>query len=303
MSPQGRGTAYAWAAYGLWGLFPLFWPLLEPASAPEILGHRIVWSLVFVVSVLAVRRQLGTLRTTARRPGTMPALAVAAVTIAVNWGVYIWSVNNDHVVEASLGYYINPLVTVALGVLVLHERLRRLQWVALGLGAAAVGVLTWDYGRPPWIALVLAGSFATYGLAKKRAGAGALQGLAIETAVLFVPAVGFLLWLTARGDLTLGATVWWRDLLLLGAGVVTAVPLLFFGAAATRVPLTTLGLVQYATPTIQLLIGVAVYHEPMPPARLAGFAIVWLALAVFSYDALAQRRRRLQPSAAEPVGA
>ena len=303
MSSARLGTAYAWCAYGLWGLFPLYWPLLRPAGAVEILAHRIVWSLLFVLALLAFRHRLGSLRATVGDGAAMLALCVAAVTIAVNWGTYIWGVNNGHVVETSLGYYVNPLVTVLLGVLLLGERLRRWQWVALGLGAIAVAVLTWDYGRPPWIALILACSFAVYSLAKKRAGAGALQGLAVETSVLFLPALGWLALLAGQGDLVLGHTAWWRTLLLAAAGVVTAVPLLFFGAAATRVPLTTLGLVQYATPTIQLLIGVLVYREPMPPVRLVGFAIVWLALVVFTADSLSARRRRTVAERVAPMPA
>jgi chloramphenicol-sensitive protein RarD len=187
-----RGTAYGVAAYLLWGLFPLYWPLLKPAGAVEILAHRIVWSLVVVVGVLAVLRSWGWVRPLLSAPATLARMSVAAAVIAVNWAVYIWGVNHDRVVETSLGYFINPLVTVLIGVLLLHERLRRLQWVAVGLGTIAVLVLTVDYGRPPWIALTLAFSFATYGLLKKQVGAtvGAVQSLTVETAVLFLPALG-----------------------------------------------------------------------------------------------------------------
>lgn len=289
--------AYGISAYALWGLFPLFWPLLEPAGAVEILAHRMVWSLLFVVALLVVRRRLSGVLRLSRRQYLL--LAAAAVVITVNWGVYIWGVNSGHVVETSLGYFINPLFTVLLGVVVLRERLRRLQWVAVGIGALAVAILTVDYGRLPWIALVLAVSFGTYGLIKKQAGVGALEGLTVETAVMFLPATAFLVALQLRGDATFGHAGVGTDLLLGAAGIVTAIPLLCFGAAAIRVPLTTLGLLQYLAPVLQLLIGVLVRHEPMPPARLAGFAVVWVALAVFTVDSVRTYRRHVRQAVAE----
>lgn len=291
------GVAYGVAAYGLWGLFPLYWPLLEPAGAVEILAHRMVWSLFVVVGILLVRRRLSGVRRLGRRRYLL--LVAAAVVITLNWGVYIWGVNSGHVVETSLGYFINPLFTVLLGVFVLRERLRRLQWLAVAIGAVAVTVLAVDYGRLPWIALALAVSFGTYGLIKKKAQVGAAEGLAVETAVMFLPATAFLLLLQATGEGTWGSGSAGRTLLLVGAGVVTAVPLLFFGAAATRVPLTTLGLLQYLAPVLQFLIGVFIAHEEMPPARVAGFAIVWLALAVFTYDSIRSYRRQLRIAASE----
>ena len=278
-------------AYFLWGLFPLYWPLLEPAQPAEILAHRVVWSLVVVGVLLAVRRRFGRLRDLTRRPRALGGLAVAAVLIAVNWGTYIYGVNTGHVVEASLGYFINPLVTVLLGVVLLRERLRRAQWAAVGVASVAVAVLTLDYGRPPWIALILAFSFGFYGLVKKTVAAGAVEGLAVESAVLLLPALGYLLLLAQSGDGTFGTAGVGEALLLASSGVVTAVPLLLFAAAATRIPLTTLGLLQYLAPVLQFLFGVALYHEPMPPARLAGFALVWLALVVFSLDGLRERTR------------
>lgn len=289
--------AYGISAYALWGLFPLFWPLLEPAGAVEILAHRMVWSLLFVVALLVVRRRLSGVLRLSRRQYLL--LAAAAVVITVNWGVYIWGVNSGHVVETSLGYFINPLFTVLLGVVVLRERLRRLQWVAVGIGALAVAILTVDYGRLPWIALVLAVSFGTYGLIKKQAGVGALEGLTVETAVMFLPATAFLVALQLRGDATFGHAGVGTDLLLGAAGIVTAIPLLCFGAAAIRVPLTTLGLLQYLAPVLQLLIGVLVRHEPMPPARLAGFAVVWVALTVFTVDSVRTYRRHVRQAVAE----
>src|SRR5664280_2372318 len=288
MSTQRQGLVYGLAAYGLWGLFPLYWPLLRPAGAVEILAHRIVWSLLVVIALFAVRRASTDLAALRR-------LALAAVVLSANWGVYIYGVNSAQVVETSLGYFVNPLVTVVLGVVVLRERLRRPQWIAVGIAALAVAVLTADYGHVPVIALTLAGSFGCYGLLKKQANAGALEGLTVETSVLFLPALGYLVVLAARGSSSFGVDLphdLGHDALLAGAGVVTAVPLLFFGAATTRIPLTLIGLLQYVTPIMQLAIGVLLRHEPMPPARLAGFALVWLALAVLTADGLRNHRRQ-----------
>ena len=257
------------------------------------MAHRVVWSLAFVLVVLAARRRWDWLRPLLADRATMARLSLAAVLIAANWALYIWGVNNEHVVETSLGYFVNPVVTVLIGVLVLHERLRRLQWAAVAVGAAAVVVLTVDYGRPPWIALGLAGSFATYGLLKKQVGprVGALQSLAVETAVISLPALGFLVALELRGEGQLGRSGVGHGLLLASAGVVTAVPLLFFAAAARRVPLSVLGLLQYLTPVLQFLLGVLLYDEPMPASRLVGFTLIWAALALLTFDSLRHRRR------------
>ncbi len=294
MRPERRGTLYGAAAYLLWGLFPLYWPLLEPATPVEILAHRFVWSLVVVLAVLAAGRGLRWLPGLLRDRRRSLRLAAAGVVITANWGTYIYGVNTGHVVETSLGYFINPLVTVVLGVVVLGERLRAAQWTAVGIAAVAVGVLTVDYGRPPWLALVLALSFGTYGLLKKQADTGAVESLTVETAVLFLPALTLLTVLQAQGTGTFGRVSLGHTLLLVGSGVVTAVPLLFFGAAATRVPLTTLGLLQYLAPTLQFLIGVLVLREPLPPVQLLGFGLVWAALALFTTDALRHRRRQLR---------
>ncbi|MDQ6857148.1 MAG: EamA family transporter RarD [Candidatus Dormibacteraeota bacterium] len=289
MTRSKRGLLSGATAYALWGLFPLYWPLLEPAGALEILACRIVLSLVVVALLLAVRRELRGLRTMDR--GTVLRLCVAGVIIAVNWGAYIWGVNHGHVVETSLGYFINPLISVALGVLVLHERLRRLQWAAVALGALAVVILSVNYGRPPWLALLLAVSFGTYGLIKKRTRATAPEGLLVEAAVLTVPALVVLGILAGTGTATwVGSAATSGHLLLLAAaGPATAIPLLFFAAAATRLPLSTLGLLQYVAPLMQFAIGVLVRHEPMPPALLSGFSLVWLALALLTVDALRHR--------------
>ncbi|MFD4128301.1 EamA family transporter RarD [Streptomyces globisporus] len=288
---QRAGLLYGIGAYGMWGLVPLFWPLLEPSGAIEILAHRMVWSLgVVAVALLAVRRWawIGELVRDRRKLGL---ISVAAATISVNWGLYIWAVNNGHVVEASLGYFINPLVTIALGVLLLGERLRPAQWAAVAISVAAVLVLAIGYGKPPWVSLVLAFSFATYGLIKKKVNMGGLESLAAETAVLFVPALGFLLWLAASGESTFTAGGTGHGFLLAATGIVTALPLICFGAAAIRVPLSTLGLLQYLAPVFQFGLGVLYFHEAMPPERWAGFALVWLALSLLTWDALRTARR------------
>ncbi|MET9799223.1 EamA family transporter RarD [Streptomyces sp. NPDC006368] len=288
---QRAGLLYGIGAYGIWGLVPLFWPLLKPAGAGEILAHRMVWSLVAVGLALLALRRWAWIRPLLRQPRTLGLLAVAAAVITVNWGLYIWSVNTGHVVEASLGYFINPLVTIAMGVLLLKERLRPAQWAAVGTGTAAVVVLTVGYGRPPWISLTLAFSFAVYGLVKKKANLGGLESLAAETAIQFLPALAFLLWLGAQGAATFGTAGAGHAALLAATGLVTAAPLVCFGAAAIRVPLSTLGLLQYLAPVSQFLLGVAYFHEAMPPERWAGFSLVWLALTVLTWDALRTSRR------------
>jgi chloramphenicol-sensitive protein RarD len=279
-------------AYLLWGLFPLYWPLLEPAAPVEILAHRITWSLVFLVAVLAATTGFGYLRRLGGR--RLGQLTLAAVLVTVNWGTFIYAVNSEHVVETSLGYFINPLVTVALAVFVLHEHLRPRQRVAVAIAAAGVAVLAVDYGRPPWIALTLAFSFGLYGLVKKRAGVDGTQSLLVETAVLAPVALAYLVWLGAQGTGTFTSEGSGHAALLAVGGIVTAVPLMLFGAAAFRIPLSTVGLLQYMTPVMHFLIGVVVYGEPMPLSRLAGFALVWLALCVFTADAIRALRRGSQ---------
>lgn len=299
MSQHRVGLLLGAGAYVMWGLFPLYWPLLEPATPTEILAHRIVWSMVLVVVLLAARGRLAGLRGMPRR--AVGYLVVASALIAVNWGTYIYGVNSDQVVETSLGYFIGPLVTVMVAVALLGERLRPAQWGALALAAVAVVVLTVDYGRLPWIALTLAFSFATYGLLKKKANVGAAESLAVETSVLLLPAAAYLLVLQGAGTGTFGRISVGHTLLLVGAGLVTLVPLLAFSGAATRIPLSTVGLLQYIGPTLQFLIGVALYREPMPASRWVGFVLVWVALALFTAEALHHRRRALA-AAATPSG-
>ena len=297
MDERRTGVAAGLGAYVLWGAFPLYFPLLEPAGGLEIVAHRIAWSLLFVGLLLTLRRNWGHVRAVAGQPRSLLVLAAAAVLIAVNWLVYVFAVNSGHVVEASLGYFINPLVSVVLGVVVFRERLRRLQWVAVAIAVVAVVVLTVDYGHPPWIALALAVSFGLYGLMKKLVRAEAAPGLFVETAVVVVPALVVIGVLEASGDAAFAHEGAGNALLLASSGVATAVPLLLFAAATRRVPLSTVGLLQYVTPLLQLSIGVFVNGEPMPPARLAGFAVVWLALAVFTVDSLRQARTNRRAAA------
>ncbi|SCG59439.1 EamA family transporter RarD [Micromonospora humi] len=296
MNQLRLGYLYGIGAYLLWGFFPIYLKLLRPAGPVEILAHRIVWSVAFVALLLAAMRHVAFLRTLARRPRALAGIALAAVLIAVNWGTYIYGVNSDRVVETALGYFINPLVSVLFGVVALRERLRPAQWAALGVGALAVAVLTVDYGRLPWLALTLAFSFAGYGLVKKRLGLPAAEGLFVESAVLALPALAYLVWLSTRGDLTFGHVSAGHTALLVLAGAATAIPLLLFAGAANRLPLSTVGMLQYLAPILQLGCGVLIFHEPMPPARLAGFALVWLALLVFTADALHHSRRRPRPT-------
>ncbi|MFE4466737.1 EamA family transporter RarD [Oerskovia sp. NPDC056781] len=290
------GVVLGASAYFLWGAMPLFFPLLQPAGPLEIISHRVVWSLLFCLLLLLVMRKLPAFRAAFRVRRTVGLLAIAAVLVATNWTVYVYGVLSGHVLDAALGYFINPLVTVLLAVLVLKERLRPAQWVALGIGTAAVVVLTIGVGRLPWIALTLAASFGLYGLVKNRVGRDveALPGLAVETTLLFPVALGYLVFLGVTGVGTFAAEGTGHALLLASSGVVTALPLLLFGAAARRLPLSLVGMLQYLAPVLQFLVGLLVFHESMPPARWAGFSLVWLALIVLSVDGLrAMRASRL----------
>lgn len=289
---DGAGVLAGLGAYALWGAMPLYFPLLRPAGPVEIIAHRVVWSLVFCLALLAASRGWAGLREALRSGRSLRLLALGAAFVAVNWLVYVFAVLTGHVIDAALGYFVNPLVTVLLAVFVLGERLRGVQWTALALGAAAVVVIAVGYGRVPWIALVLATSFGLYGLVKNRVGRSvpALAGLAVETLVLFPLAAPYLVVLALSGSGTFLAQGTPHALALASAGVVTAVPLLLFSAAARRIPLSLLGLIQYLTPTIQFLIGVVVLREAMPPARWVGFALVWLALVVLTADGLRRLR-------------
>jgi len=292
-----RGLIFGFAAYGLWGAFPLYFPLLEPGGAVEILAHRIVWSALVMALLVVVLRRRAAVRNLLRSRRTTLLLVLAAVTITINWGTYIYGVTTERVVETSLGYFINPLVTVLMGVIILGERLRAVQWCALSIGFLAVAVLTWDYGRPPWIALVLAFSFGTYGLAKKTAGVGAIESLAIETALIAPFALCFLAWLGTTDGAHFTSEGVGHVLLLISSGVVTAIPLLLFSGAATRMTMTSLGLLQYLAPILQFALGITVLGEDMPAGRWIGFTLVWLALGIFTWDAIRERRRQLERSA------
>jgi chloramphenicol-sensitive protein RarD len=304
MTSGSKGVFYGIGAYGLWGVFPLYFRLLESSGAVEVVVHRVLWSLLVCAVVVAAVRGWPELRTTLATPRRVVPLGIGAMLLAVNWGVYVYAVNSGQVVEASLGYYINPLVTVLLGVLVLRERLRPWQWTAVGVAALAVAVLTVAHGKPPLIALTLAVSFGLYGLIKNRVGAnvGALTSLTTETIALALPAAAVLFWLESTGRGLFTDNPPWQGLLLASAGIATVVPLLLFAASARRVPLSTLGLLQYLTPTLQLLVGVFLLGEQMAPARWAGFALVWVALVVLTADTVrTASRRRVPAGAAEPV--
>jgi chloramphenicol-sensitive protein RarD len=277
------GILFGVSAHVLWGLFPLYWPLLKPATALEIVSHRAAWTSIFCIIVLAFQKQLRHMFDLMFTKKVFLRLILASSLISVNWLVYIWATNHGHVVEASLGYYINPLFIIAFGVILLKEKLRKLQWLAVGIGAIGVIALTIDYGRLPWIALALATSWGSYGLIKKRLNLGALEGLAIETLISFVPYAGYLIYMGSQGTGQWGQKPG-LTLLLTAAGAITAIPLLLFNGAATRLPYSTLGLLQYITPTLQFSIGVWINHEAMPAGRWIGFVIIWFALVALAVD-------------------
>jgi chloramphenicol-sensitive protein RarD len=301
---QRRGAIYGFTAYAVWGLFPLYFAALKPAGAWEILSHRILWTLLLCLAVLVVRRDLAWLRGLVRRPRLAWGVTAAALLIALNWVVYVAAVLNGHTTEAALGYFLNPVVTVALGVFVLRERLRPLQWAAVAIGAAAGVYLSVATGKVPVIALTLAFTFGLYGLVKKKVGASlqAMHSLTAETLVLAPIALVLLGFLTTRGDTTFTTEGSWHTTLLVLAGIATATPLLLFAAAARRVPLVTVGLLQFVTPVLQLLCGVLLLDEHMSAQRWVGFAIVWVALAVLTADMLRSRARD-RAAARHPVPA
>jgi chloramphenicol-sensitive protein RarD len=293
-----RGIACAALAYILWGLFPLYFLQLASIAPVEVVAHRVVWSLLLLLGVLALRRQWAWLAPVLRQPKTLAAFGASALLLAGNWGVYIWAVTNGHVLDSSLGYFITPLVNVLLGTTLLHERPRSAQWAALSLAAAGVLWLTWQGGRLPWIALVLAASFGTYGLLRKVAVLGALEGLTLETLLLAPFAFAALAWWAAQGTAGFPADTWQTNLWLIGVGPVTAIPLLLFAAGARRITLTTLGLLQYLGPTIQFGLGVWLFREPLTAARLVGFALIWGALLLYTVDGWRVSRQEAVPRGA-----
>jgi chloramphenicol-sensitive protein RarD len=280
------GILYAAAAYILWGVFPIYFKMLQGISPLEVLLNRMVWSLAFLLIVLASRRQWSWISKVTRQPKVLAGFALSAVLLSVNWYIYIWAVNNGHVIDSSLGYFINPLVNVVLGFLLLHERLRPTQWAAVALAAAGVAWLTWQTGHAPWIALMLAFTFGFYGLLRKTATLGPLEGLSLETFLLFPLAFGYQAMLALNGHnafLQASTSSRW---LLMAAGPITAVPLLLFAAGARRIPMSTLGLLQYMAPSLQLLVGILIFNEPFGGERLLGFAVIWAALALYSMEGL-----------------
>ena len=280
------GLLCAASAYFLWGVFPLYFKMLAGVPALEILMHRMLWSLVFLALVLGARGQWRWLGAVLRQPRLLAGFSASALLLAANWFLYIWSVNHDRVIDASLGYFITPLINVALGTLMLGERLRRMQLAAILLAAAGVVWLALQSGHPPWIGLTLAATFGTYGLLRKTARLGPLEGLSLETLLLCPLALGYLAWLMYAGQNTFAAVPVSTRWLLVATGPITAVPLLLFAAGARRIPLATLGLLQYIGPTLTLLLGVLIFHEVFGGARLAGFAVIWSALLLYSADGL-----------------
>lgn len=291
-SQAGTGVLLGFVAYALWGLFPLYFHLLQGISPIEVVANRVVWSLVFLVVLTTVTRNWAKSIRAARSRRNVGLLALAAVFLAFNWGLYVWAVVTNQVTEASLGYFINPLVSVGLGVIFLRERLRRGQWLSVGIAILAVAVLTVSYGRLPWISLLLAFSFGIYGLIKKQVGIGSVESLTIETAALTPVALIVMGLFASHGESALASGNLHSVLLLVLLGPVTAIPLLAFGGAATRIPLSTLGLLQYFTPVLQFLLAILVFGEPMSPTRWVGFLLVWTSLVVMSVDGLRNARTR-----------
>lgn len=283
MTRFNKGLLFGISAYIIWGLLPLYWQLVEEAGAYEILAHRGIWSLLICISLLALRKQLKSAYVMVRSSRTLSLLFLASGLLTINWGVYIWSVTVNRVVEAALGYYITPLINVTFGVLLLREKLRPAQWIAVALAAAGVVILTLGYGSLPWIALVLAISWGSYSLIKKSLNLGALETLSLETLFAFLPNLVFLFIIQGNGSAEFGST-WTISLLLFGAGAATVIPLLLFNGSTTRLPLSTVGLLQYITPTIMFFIGIFINNEDISKTKVIGFAFIWLALAVLSRD-------------------
>jgi len=290
---MNKGVIAGLGAYLLWGVFPIYWKWLHTVPAPQILAHRMVWSLIFVAGVMALQHDRDWLRQVLRQRKTLLVYTLAAILLSGNWFIYIWAVNAGYIVETSLGYFINPLVSVLMGVILLKERLRHRQAAAVILAGVGVVYLTFNYGRLPWIALALAFSFATYGLLKKTASLSATRSFTLETLVMFVPAAAFLISQEMLGTGAFGHQGWLVTLLLVLAGPVTSIPLILFGVAARRIPLSTVGFLQYLAPTLQFLIGVFIYHEDFPPSRILGFSLIWLALLIYSLDSVLNGRKKV----------
>ncbi|MCA9839324.1 MAG: EamA family transporter RarD [Trueperaceae bacterium] len=288
---QATGILNALFAYIIWGLLPIYWKLIHSVNELEILSHRAIWSCLFLFAIIAFRREFRQFVLALRQPKAIATMGITTILIALNWLIYIWSVNNGFVIETSLGYFINPLISVLMGVVFLKERLRAAQWLAIVVAAAGVLYLTFSYGKPPVLALTLAFTWALYGFTKKFAPLGSLYGLAIETALLLVPALLFLGYLEARGSASFLHGGVPLDLLLMGTGLATTIPLLLFASAVQRIPLSLIGIMQYIAPTLQFMLGRFVYKEAFSLAQFFGFTLVWLALAIFLTENLMRRKK------------
>lgn len=289
---MNKGIWYGIGAYLMWGFFPIYFKALQVVPSLQIMLHRVIWSFLFVAMLIVLRRDWARLKPSLHKPRILLVYTLTAGLLAINWLIFIYGINSGQVVETSLGYFINPLLSVALGVVVLRERLRPMQWFPIGLAAIGVLYLTLQYGSLPWIALALAFSFGIYGLFKKIAPLGALHGLTLETGILFIPALLYLLYAESQASGSFGHLGTKVTLLLAFSGVVTALPLLLFARAAKSIPLTLLGILQYIAPTVQFLLGIFLYQEPFTLTRLVGFAIIWFALAIFTLEGVYERRKR-----------
>lgn len=287
---ENKGVLYGLGAYLMWGFFPIYFKALQSVPALEIIFHRVVWSFIFLAILISLRREWPHLRATTLRPKTLAIYAIAAVLLGSNWLIYVWAVNAGHVVETSLGYFINPLVSVLLGVILLREKLRPWQWFPVGLASAGVLYMTIRFGSLPWIALALAFTFGTYGLVKKISPLNSLDGLTLETAILFLPALSYLLFLGLQGNGAFGYSGLSGSLLLALAGILTSLPLLLFASAARSIPLSLIGILQFVAPTCQFLLGVLLYKEPFTQVQMVGFSLIWLALLFFTVEGFIARR-------------
>lgn len=292
---MNRGVLYGITAYLMWGFFPIYFKALQVVPSLEIMFHRVVWSFLFVLLLIFLRQEWDRLKASIRKPRVLVVFTLSAVLLATNWLIYIYGINSGQVVETSLGYFINPLLSVALGVIFLRERLRPAQWIPIGLAAISVLYLTLQYGSLPWIALALAFSFGMYGLFKKIAPLGALHGLSVETGILFIPALLYLLYVESQARGSFGHLGLDVTFLLAFSGVITALPLLMFARAARAIPLILVGILQYIAPTVQFLLGIFLYQEPFTLSRLVGFAIIWLALIIFTLEGVYEKRKRISP--------
>ncbi|MBT3190573.1 MAG: EamA family transporter RarD [Anaerolineae bacterium] len=295
---MNSGIFYALVTYIMWGILPIYWKQFHHISSTQLIGHRILWSFIVLILMIIFTRQWGKFRKKMDAP-TLKVHGISALLLSVNWLTYVWAINAGFIVETSLGYFINPLFSVLLGMIFLKEKLRAMQWIPLGLAILGVLYLTFVYGRLPWIALLLASTFGIYGLLKKKSALGSLYGLTLETGIMLLPALGYLIYEISRGQGIFLKINPATDFLLIGAGVATSVPLLLFALAAQRIPLTMIGLMQYIAPTIQFLIGILIYKEPFTSSQFVGFGIIWLALIIFGVESWVEHRAHPLPISAD----